>query len=351
MATIEQIAKRANVSTSTVSRILHAPGNHKSYTYSEATRKKILGLARELEYRPNMMARSLKGKKSFTIGFLASTLISPLAQIELEELDGLLTRNGYRLVIGCTRNREELEEAHIQEFLARRVDGIILGYFETPKLNERIKKLIGMDLPVVGIGCLSDSGMSYVDLDRAEGTFQLMRHLIVEHGHREIAFLSGAYPAGRSIAAREAGYRRALVESGIEVREELIFQDTIVQRQSDWFERAKGQLQECKGRLGRVPRAIFASNDLKALAVVRELVHQGYRVPEDVAVVGFDGIDVGGQIPLGLTTVRQPRERIAEEAVRLLLEMIEGGKPQEAVPVIIQPELIVRESCGCRRVS
>jgi LacI family transcriptional regulator len=345
MLTLEDIARKAKVSRSTVSRILNSNGKS-GHVYSEQTKKKIMDIAASLGYQPNALARSFRLKKSYTNGFLAPGLVGPLALLELEEMERLFAENGYRIFLGFTRYNPDLVRDYLQEFTSRRVDGAVLLGFEPRQMQEIFSWLAQNPIPVVGIGPLKGLGISYVDVDRRQGAYQLVRHLVAEHHYREIASF-GADPECTSIIQRCEGYRQGLVDGGVGFDEKLTFDHYGTARETEVFQLGRHQVEECFKRLGRMPRAIFAYNDQKAIAVMRELMRRGYRVPEDVAVVGFDGLDIGAELPVGLTTVRQPREQVSRETVRLLLDQIENGIPDKPEEVVLQPQLVIRESCGC----
>ncbi len=346
MATLEEIAKKINLSPSTISRILNTP-NSRTHIYSEATKKRVFDAVREMGYQPNLMARSFRTRKSYTIGFLASSLGGPVAQLELEEMERLLAERGYRIFLGFTRDKPELEDAYFQEFNSRKVEGIILAFYERDRTSNSLRRLIQGRMPIVAVGPMVGLGVSYVDVDRAEGAYQLVRHLVIDHQYKEVAFF-GADSTSCSIIQRFEGYERALAEAGIAVDEKMIFYHHGMDREKDVLQMARSQFDECLKRLGRLPKAIFASNDQKAIAVMREMKRRGYRVPEDAVVVGFDGIDIGAELPVSLTTVRQPREQISQEVVKLLLNFIENNSSPEPKSVILKPELLIRESCGCK---
>jgi DNA-binding LacI/PurR family transcriptional regulator len=345
MLTLEDIARKAKVSRSTVSRILNQSNGKSSHVYSEDTKKKILDIAANMGYQPNALARSFRLKKSFTIGFLAPCLVGPLALLELEEMERLFAEKGYRIFLGFTQYKPELVKDYLREFTSRRVDGaVLLG--EPSQLREIFTQLAHDRIPAVGIGPLEGIGISYVDVDRRQGAYQLVRHLVADHQYREIASF-GADPQCSAIIQRFEGYRQALVEGGVAFDEKLSFDHYGTAREAEIFQLGRHQVEECFNRLGRMPRAIFAHNDQKAIAVIRELIRRGYRVPQDVAVVGFDGLDIGAELTVGLTTVRQPREQISRETVKLLLDQIENGIPEKPVEVILKTQLVIRESCGC----
>ncbi len=161
-----------------------------------------------------------------------------------------------------------------------------------------------------------------------------------------MAFLGAEADYSHS-SQRFEGYKRALDEAGMEVNEDLIFRIPGVASLALDFAAGRELACRCLDTLGRAPRSIFVSNDSRAIAVIRELTRRGHRVPQDVAVVGIDGDSVGAELPVALTTVRQPVEQLAAEAVRLTMGAIEQDGAAEPESVILQPELVIRESCGC----
>jgi len=338
--TLKDVAKQANVTVSTVSRILNTVGKNTEHVYSEQTRQRVLEAARNLNYRPNLLARAFRTKKSYTVGLLAPDLADPNISLEVQMLEELLDKRGYRVLAGFTAS-ESKRQLYVRDFVSRGVDGLIGIY---TRLGSKEKVPAG--LPVVGIGPLAGTGVSYVDLDRAAGAYKLIKHMIEVHGRREIAVFGYPLP-NPTMQQRLEGCRRACDECGVAFHEELVFYQEAGASPVLQFETARRQLDQCLDLLGRPPQVIFASNDLKAVALLRRLSQLGYSVPQDVAVVGFDGIAIGGELPVGLTTVRRPQKQMTEIAVGTLLEFVEEGIPNTPRQVVLDPQLVVRESCGC----
>ncbi|MFH1615646.1 MAG: LacI family DNA-binding transcriptional regulator [Planctomycetota bacterium] len=349
--TLKDVASRAKVTVSTVSRILNSSKGQggRKHTYSEETKRRVLNAAQKLDYRPNMVARGFRLKKSFSVGILTADLSDPLISLELQELENLLGEKGYRVLLGFTNSKKERLKEYVQDFLSRGIDGLVMVFHSAVGSDGEFRELKAIfgETPLVGLGSLRGTGISYVDIDRREGTYQLIRHMLAEHGHREIALFGYPMP-NITLIHRLEGYRHAFAEFGIEVDGNLLFYDQPEGLASyQQFEMGRRQVQNCLDRLGRPPRVIFASNDLKAVAVIRELSQRGFSVPHDVAVVGFDGIAIGAELSVGLTTVRQPEKRIAQAVVDMIIQFIEQGMPEQPKEIILKPELIIRESCGC----
>jgi DNA-binding LacI/PurR family transcriptional regulator len=270
-----------------------------------------------------------------------------LNDICLEGLDRRLAERDYRILVGISHGQPSLEDAYLAEFRARRVDAVILPAYDRSLACEGVLELVREGIPVVGIGHLQGMGISYVDVDRTAGVRRLVLHLVRDHGYREIAFF-GADPEWPSIVQRLQGYRQALAEASVEFRDELVFDSEGSPSTEEDFTIGQRQIRECLDRLGHIPRSLFVSNDTRAIAVIRELNRRGYRVPEDVAVAGFDGIEIGSQLPVALTTVRQPMEQVTARAVEMAMKSIENGVPSTPDAAVLAPELVIRESCGCK---
>ncbi|MBI4025740.1 MAG: LacI family DNA-binding transcriptional regulator [Verrucomicrobia bacterium] len=334
--TLKDVAQETGFCIQTVSDVLncHDP------RYSEATRRKIRKAADQLEYQPDRMAQAMVRGRTQTIGMVATNLTTPVTMEKIEAICHQAWRMEYQVYLAAKEN-EEAGLRIMRDFLGRRVEGLIcftgFGYDPAP-----YRELIRKGVPTVLIGGLEESkGLPVVDVDAAEGLFQTTCHLL-ELGHRDIAFLPGRYLASFA-HGRMAGYRRALKARRVPIRENLILVDRDI-TPKEVYRQTKRLM-----KLARPPTAIIYSNDQMALIGMHALWAEGYQVPGDVSVAGYDDLPFAEFLHPALTTVRQPRGEFAQVVLDLLMKQIHGGKAA-LQPRLLKPELMLRPSTGPARV-
>ena len=332
--TIKQIADLAYVSRSVVSRVLNDHPN-----VSPDTRQRVLKVIEEYNYRPNAAARSLATDRTHEIGILAprwqnDVLSSSYWSLIFLGLSEQCIERGYYASLSMLMPQDvgTIPQRLISE---HHFDGFVLFHREVteriaPALRER-------NVPIVLIGHDSSlEDVSSVDVDNFQGAYRATRHLL-QLGHRQIALLLGQKDRQESID-RLKGYETALSEAGIEVDDSLIVEGEYSQMHG---KRTMQSLLE----QGSVPSAVFCSGDVIAEGVLLAAYEAGIRVPDDLAVVGFDDLPSSAFTIPPLTTVRQPIYDKGEQAANLIIDRIEG-KTDEVVHVQLSPELVVRKSCG-----
>lgn len=332
MVRLKDIAARAGVSMMTVSKVLRdAPD------ISAGTKSRVRRLAAEMGYVPDTLAQSLRTRTTKLLGLVVSSASNPMAARNIAVAQERAVELGYDLLLAQTSSDEAREETALRRMLARRVDGLIVAPVHRFARSAGVyAELKAARLPVVILGAHAGftAGFANVEPDDRQGALQAVRHLI-GLGHRAIGFLAGP-PYAPWAQARLAGYQQALRESGVEVRDNLVFfaGQTIEDGQT-----AALQMLNEKAR----PTAIFAVNDFVAVGAARILLRQRVRIPGDVSLIGFgDGL-LAENFAVPLTTVAQPQHRLASVAVDLLHEQIRGGV---AVSQTLATELVTRESSG-----
>jgi LacI family transcriptional regulator len=328
--TLHALAQAAGVSVSTVSRALSNSG----HTVNEGTRQRILTLATELGYRPNILARGLRTDKSFTIGIIVDNIVSPFTPIIIRGIqDHLKTKNYFSVIINADWDPEAETEA-VHQLISRAIDGII---FVESWLHGASPPLDLADKPYVFVHRLF-AGMSgnCVLVDEQFGARLAVEHL-ARLGHRRIAFIGG--PQGWYASAdRLAAYREVLQESGIDFDPALV-------REGNWEVQSGYPAAKEFLALPQPPTAIFAANDLMALGAIYAIQEANLSVPKDMAVVGYDDREIASIARPTITTVTLPGYEMGYVSAQLLLSRLEGqAEAQE--PVRIRGRLIVRESCG-----
>ena len=324
-STLMDVARKAGVSPSTVSRILNGTAR-----VSEDKRLAVLAAIAQMNFAPNQMAQGLKKGRSNTIGIVVQDISSPFFDETLRGVDDGLKHTGYASVIVSGHWNADEEADRIRLLLARKVDGIILL---SGRMSDQTVLNFSSQRPIVSTGrALHTRSALGFKLDNEAGAHMAVHHLI-ELGHRKIAFISG--PSNNIDAAeRLAGYTRALNEAGIAFDPQLV---------------VEGNYHEASGMLAmnhlfdsqQQFSAVFAANDLSAYGARLALYRKGIRVPDDISLVGFDDLPGSSFTTPPLTTIRQPLYDIGRIATHALLRLINGETVQGDVPPL---ELIVRET-------
>ncbi|HHU51167.1 MAG TPA: LacI family transcriptional regulator [Firmicutes bacterium] len=328
MVTIKDIAKKVGVSPSVVSRAL----NNK-YGVKAETRERIVRTAKEMGYRPNILAQGLVTRKTNTIGVVMADISEPFFSQLIKGMNLVADETGYTLIY--YNSYESLVERSALEHMikAQRVDGLII-------VGSRIKEdeyLSGRtwEVPLVLVERrLTAPGLNCVWVDSITGAYKATRYLI-DQGHRRIAHICGTL--GFQVALdRLEGYKRALADTGLPYAEELVASGHFVWQ--DGYTATKEVLKQ-------TPRctAVFAGNDTMAYGALQAIAESGLEVPRDIAVVGFDDLEFSLLTNPPLTTVRQPRMEMGKKAVSILVSIL-AGKAEEGVKISLTPELIIRRS-------
>ncbi|MCX6142507.1 MAG: LacI family DNA-binding transcriptional regulator [Ignavibacteriales bacterium] len=327
--TIHEVARRAGVSVATVSRVFN-----NSDLVTKQTGEKIRSVARRLNYIPNASARSLSMKRTETIGMLLPDMHGEFFSEIIRGADAIAHKEQYHLLVSASHsNKEELETAI--KMMSGRVDGFILM---SPHLDS--ETLVGRYLKSVPTVILTSSearGMhDSIRIDNVGAARQVMRHLI-SLGHRRIAIVKGD-PGNEDAEERLAGYHAELRANSIDVTDELIVCGDFTERSGH----AAGRiLLDLKYR----PTAVFASNDEMAIGVLRCFREEGIKVPQEIAVAGFDDIQISSLIHPSLTSVHVDISDLGSLAAERLIEVLADGTKRKTVKSIVLPSrLVVRNS-------
>jgi LacI family transcriptional regulator, galactose operon repressor len=352
--TIEDIARLAGVSKATVSRVLNQKSN-----VDPATRERVLRVINEKRFVPSITASGLAGGRSRLIGLLTPPLTWPTISEIMHGVAEAIERSSYEIVlysIGRARDHSDILDRILDMRLTSGLIAILPG-----QLGEHLVDLYEQGLPIVEIDDQEPlTPMPWVGIDNYESAYQATLHLI-RLGHRRIAHIQGPSDF-RCSRERQQGYCQALLDQGLVPDPELVLQGS--------FEITSGRI--CANAIFSMstderPSAIFVGNDQMAFGVLAVAEQHGIRVPEDVAVVGFDDIPLSAHMRPALTTMRQPFHEIGKTAVELLLSLVdpqfsvaeaEHVQPfpstgvMEPVRFYLPTHLVVRESCGSsQRIS
>lgn len=335
MPTIKEVAEKASVSPTTVSHVIN-----QTRFVSEDVRARVMAAMDELGYQPNALARSLRRGQTFTIGLILPDSANPFfAEIgHYIESDAFVSN--YNVILCNTEGDLEKEKVYVDVLIKKQVDGII--FVAAGDRPDSLYPLLRRKLPVV----LIDRNLPEIqeDIDSVftnnyEGGYRITRHLL-DLGHQRIGCIGGPTYLTPS-AERLVGYRDALQEAGIAFDEKLI-------RRGD-FHPESGRVAATQLLMQPAPpTAIFAFNDLMAIGVLRAASELGRRVPHDLAVVGFDDIELARFTAPALTTIAQPKMEMGKKAVELLVERMHNHDLPTRTE-LLPTKLIIRESCGAKR--
>ncbi|MED4300783.1 LacI family DNA-binding transcriptional regulator [Geobacillus stearothermophilus] len=329
MASIKDVAKRANVSTATVSRVLRNTGN-----VTEETRQRVLEAIEALNYQPNVLGRYLRRMETETVLVVVPDITNPFFSKVLRGIEAVALKHGYQVLLGDTQNDARLEEQYLNVLPQRQVDGMI---FLTARIRKELVEEMARQFPIV-LACeyLEGTDIPTVSIDNISSARKATEYLI-RLGHRRIAHLSGPMDVILS-RDRLRGYYQALAQHEIEV-------DAALVQEGDFTYESGYHLTLKLLALEKPPTAIFAANDEMAIGAVKAIRHRGGRVPDDVAVVGFDDIHMASIFEPSLTTIAQPMFEIGQKAMELLLRLIEGIDVERR-QLVLPDRLVIRDSCG-----
>lgn len=332
MATIYDVAKIANVSPMTVSRVINQKGQ-----ISEATRKRVEQAIEELSYLPNKSARSLTSKSTKILSLLITDINNPFFTKVARGAEDKALQLGYQIILSNSDENMEKESRYIQMLLETRVDGILIAP-SGDESKKNIRTLIKHKIPFVQVDREVEGIESDVILgDNQKGTRMLIDHLVKE-GHTRIALINGPCYISTARERKEA-YIEALSFSEIPVDESLMFETEY--KQKDGLKFVDYFLSLPKGKR---PTAIFAANNFIAVSVVKALRNRGIHVPQDIACVCFDDFDQDIDLDPFLTVASQPAYDFGYMGVQMLVDKIEGNMTASKRKIILPPEIIIRRS-------
>jgi LacI family transcriptional regulator len=318
---------------STVSRVLN--GKASSYRISPDTEALVQSLADELQYRPNHVARGLRLKTTLSIGLLAPDVSNPFFASIIKRAQKVAHDLGYSLIVCNTDESEELEIEHVNLLYRKRVDGLIA--MPVGQTVDHFAEWCDRGIPLVLLDrCFDGLDVPSVVVDNYAGAYEAV-DLLIKAGHRQIAIVQGL-PGTYTSGQRMKGYESALADSGIEVDERLIVGGDF--RQQNGYVGTRLLL-----AMAERPTAIFATGDLIALGALEAIYEAGLTIPADVSLLSFDDFEFAPFLKCPLTAVSQPKEMMAEVAVKLLVDRL-SGRPIDENRVILKPGLVERESVG-----
>ncbi|MBV9464405.1 MAG: LacI family DNA-binding transcriptional regulator [Verrucomicrobiae bacterium] len=326
--TLKQICRESGFSKATVSRVLN-----RHPLVSEETRRKVEAVIERYQFTPSAVARNLSLQKTDTVGVVFPWLSSGFFSTVLAGIDGAIRRAGYRMLTSLTHNEEGESEQALQLLQQRCIEGLLLM---APNLSgETLEKIKQHHLPVVLLQReLKDPQISSICVDNFDGARQATRHLIAQ-GRRRILAVAGpkGYPDS---ARREEGYRAALAEAGIEFESDLVIRSPDFSKETavPYFENFRTQ--------HAMPDGIFCFTDDMALGILKHLKGLGVRVPEQVAIIGFDGVEFTDFADL--STIQTPMLEMGEKAAELLIAQIQSKTKRPREHLLLKGTLVARGS-------
>lgn len=327
---IAEIAEICNVSKATVSRVI----NDNPRGVGEETRQRVLKTIRELNYRPNALARSVATARSGMVGLIVPDVSNFFYPKVIRGVMDYMDTKGYSVIVGNSDYNPEREARELLNLVDKRVDGIILCSGTSNR--KFLKEFRKYQIPIGLMGRSFDMALSDVSIsgDNVKGAFKSVDYL-VQAGYRKIAFVEGNFTTSGG-GQRLEGYRQALAAAGIEVDESILLEGDYT------IEFGRKAAEELMSREEKV-EAVVTGSDLIAIGMVAQFQEDGVRIPEDLEVIGYDNIELAGVFQPSLSTISKPHYDMARFIAEQLVKVIEGERVQ--LPHMkVEPELVLRET-------
>jgi LacI family transcriptional regulator len=330
--TIKDIAQKLDISASKVSRAL---SNHPDI--SSETKARVKRIAQQLQYRPNIIAQSLKSKSTRTIGVLVPEIENHFFSAAISGIEEVAYQSGYNIMV-CRSNEDyEREKLNLNAFLSNRVAGIIASISQNTIDGSHFQNVINSGVPLVFFDRVIESLDSCkVVINDRESAYNAVEYLI-KTGYKKIGHLCGKEGINISVH-RLKGFREAMVDHGLEISEDWIVRGGF--HSEDGYDSMEKLLD-----LDETPEAIFAVNDPVAIGAIKKIREVGLSIPGDIAIIGFSDNPICEVITPNLTTVHQPSYQMGKKSAELILESIQRKeKPLSSKTITLETNLIVRDS-------
>ncbi len=334
--TMRDVARAANVSQSTVSRILNPSPTKPKIPISEETKEKVLAVIKELGYQPNLYAQSLRGKNSHMIGMLIADISNPFYHPMVRAVQDIAFQHHYNVMIANSDHLREKELLFCEAVLRRPLDGIvIIPYHLTEDELHDLKQRTGMAISAVG-NHIQHPEIDVSFANDTKASYEAVRWLIEQRGHRRIAMICAnhKFPV---IIRRYGAYRQAMKDAGFQIPDEYVVE-------GDWSVESGRQSMSSLLQLPEPPTAVFCAADTIALGALEAAEEMNYRVPEDIAILGFDDVPAASWVRPRLTTVAQNPAKMGTVMAKALFERIQGEYSGPARRYEIPLHFVERES-------
>lgn len=326
---MSDVAKLANVSPATVSRVLSNPD-----LVSKETREKVLDVINKVNYKPHIVARQFRTKETKIILVVVPDITSAFFSRVLRGIEHVAVQHGYQVILGDTENEIKREQEYINLLLQKQADGMVLltARQDKSKLEE-----ISEHFPMV-LACEYVDGLNVptISIDNISSARKATEHLI-KQGHTKIAHITGSMNVILS-RDRLRGFQQAMMSHDLEI------DSSFIQESDASYESGYDQMMKLLA-LETPPTAVFAFNDEVAIGAMKAVKDSQLSIPDDIAIVGFDNINMASIVEPNLTTINQPKYEIGKKAMELLLKIINGESLQKK-KFVMRDELIIRESSG-----
>jgi LacI family transcriptional regulator len=337
LATLEDVARHAGISVAAAGRAL---GNYGRV--SSQTRHLALKAARYLNYYPNVVARGMKKRSTFTVGLIVGNICNPFFSTIVRAVEASLSNRDYNLIVCDSDEDIDKEMSHAQVLLQRRVDGMIVSPTASQEgIDSKAVKMISEhnNIPLVLIDRLVPGVKVPAILgDNVGGAFEATKYLL-ELGHKHVGIIVGRKTLG-SMTARVEGYRRAMALGGVVFHDSLIVDAMDVGVQGG-YDAAQHLLAS-----NSPPTAIIAMNNLLVVGLLNAVRERGLRIPRDISIIGWDDFDAARHLRTPLTMVDQPAQTMGTMAAEHLLRLMSGESVDQPLEVLLRCNLIRRESCS-----
>lgn len=330
--TINEIAKRAGVGVGTVSRYI----NKKPHVSIDKANK-IQEVIDQYDYVPSAIGTQLRTQSTGTIGLLVSRVTNPFFATLFDKIERRLNSLGYQVIVSQTHDDPEAEKRFLMQLQTQKVDGILLASIENPDLISQVAKKFQSRMVLLNEQ-IEGANIPAVVLNHYQATYNTLTYLY-DKGYHTIAYATGgSYANGRHGRTRNQAYKDFCRAHQLETNSKFVFE-----KQHTIQDGRKIAKKISKYSISQLPRCIFANSDEVAIGVIYELQRLGIRVPEDVAVVGYDDQPMAEFVQVPLTTIRQPVDQIVDKGVKLLLQGL-NGEDVDSGGTTLALELIVRDS-------
>jgi LacI family transcriptional regulator len=329
--TLVDVAREADVSLKTASRVLNgAPG------LAPATAKRVRAVMLRLGYRPNELARGLKGRRSAAIGMVVPNLADPFSASAVQAVQEVARKNGHVVMLTSSGGEEALEREELETLVRRQVDGLIIA--PADGRNNTVESFIAANIPVVSFDRpISNSNIDSITVTNRDAVREATEHLL-SHGYRRILAI-GARPHLYTGSERVAGYTDTMKRAHLKKETHL------VEHENDLTpETIRRLLKSGPGKLD----AILTLNGITTMLVLRVLRQLGKHVGRDVALISFDDFELAEILTPSLTVVRQPSAELGRRAAELLFTRMQGKKTLPRQEIVLSTTFHIRESCGCK---